>query len=73
MDAFEFTAERNSRVSEWAGLSGVLEVVGVFVGLEMIERRGDTVPRAADRAPRISSERASSLAWTISVGLRDGK
>ena len=73
IDAFEFAAERSSRVSQWVGISGVLEVVGVFVGSEMIEGRGDKVPQAADRAPQISSERASSSAWTISIGLRAGQ
>jgi hypothetical protein len=39
----------------------VLEIVSAFVGLEMIEGRGDTVPQAVDRARQISFERGFEL------------
>jgi len=42
-------------------ISDVLEVVGAFVGLELIEGRGDTVPQAVDRARQISFERGFEL------------
>lgn len=39
----------------------MLEVVGAFAGLEMIEGRGDTAPPAVDRTSQISFERGFEL------------